>query len=232
MDKVMWFADKYNLKIIEDNAQSLGAKYKGKRTGTFGDLSILSFYPAKILGTAGDGGAICTNNDEYAYKLRAMRDNGRVKGKDEVLFFGYNSRLDNLHAAILNVKMDYLDTSIYKRKSLAMKYIENLHMVKSIVLPPICDNDYPYNDVWQNFVIRTPMRWELKDYLNDSGIETLVSWSLPMHKQPHLGLHKFRLPMTEKISKEVLSLPMYPELTYGDVDYVCEKINRFQGETD
>jgi dTDP-4-amino-4,6-dideoxygalactose transaminase len=225
MDKVMDVAKEYDLKIIEDSAQALGAQFKGRRCASFGDTGIFSFYPAKVLGTAGDGGMVCTNDDALARKIKAFRDNGRVETVDVVECFGWCTRLDNLHAAILNMKFNYFDQWIKRRRAIAKMYDQGLSDIPEIVLPPISKSDY--FDVYQNYVIRTEQRDKLVAHLQKSGVEVLISWRVPMHQQKALGLSHFKLPMTERISAEVISLPMYPELTDEEVEFVIEAIKNF-----
>jgi dTDP-4-amino-4,6-dideoxygalactose transaminase len=225
MEIVMEIAQKYHLKVIEDAAQALGAEFKGRRCASFGDTGIFSFYPAKVLGTAGDGGMVCTNDDGLARKLKAFRDNGRVDSVDVVECFGWCTRLDNLHAAILNMKFNYFEPWIEKRRAIARRYEKQLTGIPGLILPPISNGDY--FDVYQNYVIRTSRRDELVAHLRRSGVEVLISWRVPMHKQKALGLSAFKLPVTERISTEVLSLPMYPELTEEEVQFVIKSIKDF-----
>ncbi|MFC2004672.1 DegT/DnrJ/EryC1/StrS family aminotransferase [Chloroflexota bacterium] len=227
MEKLMTIANKYNLLVIEDAAQSLGAKFNGKMAGSFGLTACFSFYPAKVLGTAGDGGMLVTDDEELAGKVRALRDNGRVIGQDEVVGYGFNSRLDNLHAAMLDVKLKYLPGWIEKRRKLAALYHEGLSRLEQIKLSPPPVTDGKFYDVFQNYVIKSSQRDKLAAYLKDNGIETLISWPIPMHHQKALGLSHFRLPETEKLSKEVLSLPMYAELREEQADYVVKAVCNF-----
>src|SRR3989339_2064069 len=222
MDKVMSLAKKYNLKIIEDAAQALGAKFKGKRCASFGDTSIFSFYPAKVLGTAGDGGMVCTNDDGLARKLKAFRDNGRVDSVEVIECFGWCSRLDNLHAALLDMKFKYFDKWVERRRQIARLYDEGLKGVGDVIVHSQSGDDY--FDVYQNYVIRTQKRSELFKYLKESGVEVLISWTVPNHKQQSLGLTHFKLPVTERISSEVISLPMYPELENDEVSFVIDTV--------
>jgi len=225
MDKIMELAHKYDLKVIEDAAQALGALYKGKRCGSFGHTSIFSFYPAKMLGTAGDGGMICTNDDLLARKLRAFRDNGRVESVDTIECFGWCTRLDNLHAALLSMKFKYFDKWVTRRRQIAEMYHNRMSDIEGLMLPPLSNNDY--FDVYQNYVIRCEDRNKLVKYLRNEGVEVLISWPNPMHKQKALSLSHFSLPMTECISAEVISLPMYPELTNEEGEYVTEAVRNF-----
>ncbi len=222
MDQIMTLAKKYHLRVIEDAAQALGATFKGKRCASFGDTAIFSFYPAKMLGTAGDGGMVCTNDDQLARKLKALRDNGRVDSVEEIECYGYCSRLDNLHAALLDMKFKYFDTWVERRREIAERYDKAFSDIPGLIPHPKSSKDY--FDVYQNYVLRSSKRDELVAYLRQSGVEVLVSWPTPLHKQKALHLDHFKLPKTEQISKEVLSLPMYPELTNEEVDYVLDVV--------
>jgi dTDP-4-amino-4,6-dideoxygalactose transaminase len=225
MDRILKISAKHNLKIIEDAAQALGTQFKGKKCGSFGDTGIFSFYPAKMLGTAGDGGMICTNDDTLARKLRAFRDNGRVDSVEVLECYGWCTRLDNLHAAILNMKLNYFDEWVKRRRDIAKIYNEGLSGVGDIITHPRANDDY--FDVYQNYVIRSNHRDALAKHLRDSGVEVLISWSKPLHKQKTLGLDHFHLPMTERISAEVISLPMYPELADEEVEMVINTVRSF-----
>ena len=225
MDKMMEIAKQHRLKVIEDAAQALGATFKGKRCASFGETGIFSFYPAKVLGTAGDGGMVCTNDDGLARKIRAFRDNGRVESVDVVECFGWCTRLDNLHAALLNMKFNYFGQWLKRRRTIAKIYDEGLSDIPEVIRPPVSKSEY--FDVYQNYVIRTEQRDQLVAHLQKSGVEVLVSWRVPMHKQKALGLDHYSLPMTERISAEVISLPMYPELTDDEVEFVVEAIKTF-----
>lgn len=225
MDKLMAIAKKHNLRVIEDAAQALGAKYKNKRSASFGDTGIFSFYPAKMLGTAGDGGMVCTNDASLARTLRAFRDNGRVESVDVIECFGWCTRLDNLHAALLHMKFKRFDACVERRRQIAKLYGEGLVNVGDIVAHPVSGPDY--FDVYQNYVIRSKHRNALFDHMKSSGVEVLISWRVPNHKQKALKLDHFKLPETEQISEEVLSLPMYPELTDGEVEIVIGTVKQF-----
>jgi len=226
MGKIIKIARKYNLIIIEDAAQSLGAKFKGKSAGSFGLTGCFSFFPAKILGSFGDAGGITTNNKEIAQKIRLLRDHGQ-KTKTEILCYGWNSRLDNLQAAVLNVKFKYLPTWVKRRREIAKIYNKGLAGVKKINLPPFPDSNPDYFDVYQNYVIRTEKRDKLREFLKNKGVETLVKDPIPNHWQKGLNLFKFHLPKTERFANEIISLPMYPELTNQQVEYVIDCIRKF-----
>lgn len=226
MEKVMAIGKKYDLVVIEDAAQSLGATYNGRKAGTFGAAGCFSFFPAKILGTAGDGGLVCTNRKGFAEKIRLLRNHGR-KTKNNIALYGFNRRLDNIQAAILNMKLKYLPKWIEKRREIATMYHNGLKDINGIKLPPGPNNTSRHFDVFQNYVIRAKNRNALVKYLENKGVETLISWPKPMHKHKKLNLQHFKLPMTEKISKEVISLPMNTELTKKQVEYVIESVKAF-----
>ncbi|MBN2373812.1 DegT/DnrJ/EryC1/StrS family aminotransferase [bacterium] len=227
MEGIMEIASRYNLRVIEDAAQALGAQFKGRRCASFGDTGIFSFYPAKMLGAAGDGGMVCTNDDVLARKIRAFRDNGRVDSVEVIECFGWCTRLDNLQAAILDMKFGYFDGWIERRREIARMYDEGLSGVGDIITHPRANGDF--FDVYQNYVIRSGHRDALVKHLRGSGIEVLISWPVPVHKQKALGLGHFNLPVTERISREVVSLPMYPELTGEEAEMVIDAVRGFYG---
>jgi dTDP-4-amino-4,6-dideoxygalactose transaminase len=238
MDKVMEIAKKYNLIVVEDAAQSLGAKYKGEPVGSFGETSCFSFYPAKILGSYGEGGMVCVNNDELAEKLYYLRDHGEKpsyrKNEEEkdsiggkIHSYGFNTIMDNLQAAFLNVKFKHFPEWIKRRREIAKRYNEGLSNIDGVVLPPFSEEG-DYYDVFQNYVVRTKDRNDLVRHLEENGVEVLTKWAIPNYKQEALeDLHQFDLPKTDQISNEVISLPMYPELTDEQIDYVIEKVKEF-----
>ncbi|MEM1524568.1 MAG: DegT/DnrJ/EryC1/StrS family aminotransferase [Nitrososphaerales archaeon] len=226
MKRLMEIASKYNLIIIEDAAQALGASLDGVKAGTFGLTGCFSFYPAKILGGLGDGGMVVTNNKDVAEKILLLRDHGQKREIGEILCYGFNSRLDNLQAAVLNVKLKYVPKWIERRREIAKLYHQALSNITKLKLPPPPMNGRFY-DVYQNYVIRAKRRDELVKHLMREGIEVLISWPKPLHKHEALGLSNFHLPMTEQISKEVVSLPIYPELSNNDVNFVIQAIQTF-----
>jgi dTDP-4-amino-4,6-dideoxygalactose transaminase len=226
MEKLMKIATKYNLIVVEDAAQALGATFDGKKAGSFGLTGCFSFYPAKILGGFGDGGMVVTNNKEIAEKTRFLRDHGQERETGDILFYGFNSRLDNMQAAILDVKLRHLPKWIERRRELAIVYEKGLSDLPQIKTPPPPEESR-YFDIFTNYVVRAQKRDKLVSHLNECGIEVLVSWPKPMHHHEALGLRHFHLPVTERISKEVLSLPMYPELSNEQVEYVVEAVRKF-----
>ncbi len=212
--------------IIEDAAQALGASFDGQKAGSFGLAGCFSFYPAKILGGVGDGGMVVTNSGEIAEKIRLLRDHGQQRASGEILFYGFNSRLDNLQAAVLGVKLNYLPDWIERRREVAMLYEKCLSDLPQIKTPPP-PQPGRYFDVFTNYVVRAQERDRLVAHLGECGIEILVSWPKPMHHHKALGLQHFHLPETEQISKEVLSLPLNTEISNEQVGFVIESVRNF-----
>jgi dTDP-4-amino-4,6-dideoxygalactose transaminase len=229
MEKVMEIAGDHGLSVVEDAAQALGATFDGKKAGSIGHAGCFSFYPAKILGCAGDGGMLATNDDAVARKMLLYRDHGLERETMEQKCYGYNSRLDNIQAAILNIKLKFLPSWIERRREIAALYQRLLAGIPGLRLPPAPASGGLYYDVYQNYVVRSKERDALMAYLRGSGIETLVSWSRPNHRHEALGLSQFMLPVTESLSGEVLSLPMFPELGDEEVMYVARAIYEFYG---
>ena len=226
MSRLMEITNKHGLIVIEDAAQALGASVDNRKCGTLGLTSCFSFYPAKILGCAGDGGLVATSDDDIATKIRLYRNHGVDRATGDILFYGFTNRLDNLQAAILDVKLKHLPQWIERRRELAKLYEDGLSAIPEIKTPPPPQQGR-YFDVYQNYVVRAQERDRLVKYLNEQGVETLISWPKPTHHHKRLGLGHFHLPKTEQISNEVLSLPMYPELSDEQVDYVAEAIRSF-----
>ena len=216
-------ARQYNLKIIEDAAQAHGAVYEGKKAGALGDAAAFSFYPTKNLGCLGDGGAITTNDDGLAEKLRYLRNYGS-REKYINRFKGSNSRLDELQAAVLKIKLKYLDDENRKRRAIAKFYISNIKNSKT-TLPQDQDDSH----VFHLFVIRTQNRDQLKRYLESVGIETGIHYPIPPHKQQaYIELARLSLPVTERIHREVLSIPAHIALTREEISEIVEAINGYQ----
>lgn len=215
-------AKKNNLKIIEDNAQAIGAEWNGIKTGALGDAAGFSFYPGKNLGALGDSGAVTTNDDNLAEVLRAIANYGsKVKYQNE--YQGLNSRLDEIQAAFLDIKLKYLDLENQCRREIAMSYLENINHA-AIILP----SHSSLNHVWHLFVTRTANRKELQKYLAEKGIQTLIHYPIPPHKQLAFKEWNYmNFPITEKIHEEVLSLPISPILNNIEVIEIIDSINRF-----
>jgi dTDP-4-amino-4,6-dideoxygalactose transaminase len=223
MDKINEIATKYNLKVIEDSAQSHGAYFANKRSGNLGDASGFSFYPGKNLGALGDGGAVTTNDDELANAIKALGNYGSHK-KYENLYKGVNSRLDEIQAAMLRVKLRCLDEEITKRREIASYYLENIKNEK-IILPTLTCKD---NHVWHLFVIRTQNRDELQNYLHVNGIQTLIHYPIPPHKQiAYKEWNNESYPISEQIHDEVLSLPISAVQSLEDTKKIVEILNAF-----
>ncbi len=227
MEAIMDIAAKYDLKVIEDSAQAIGGMYKGKKAGSFGDFATNSFYPFKILGCFGDGGMITTNDSDLDYRIRCLRDNGQDRQKGEITDWGWNSRLDNLQAAILSVMLKQLPDMITRRREIARLYCDAFKDISDLVIQEAPTDDGDYYDAFQNYVVTTPKRDQFVKYLNENGVGTLISWPVPTHFHPNLKLDSFKLPNTERISREVVSLPMHPALTDEDVAYVTKTVKGF-----
>ncbi len=227
IDRINAIAEKYNLKVIEDAAQAHGARYKGKRVGSLGCAAGFSFYPGKNLGALGDGGCVTTNDKEIADKVRALGNYGSDY-KYHHIYKGCNSRLDEMQAALLSVKLKSLDKWNNERRRIAKRYLSEINN-PLIKLPKASDNEYEH--VYHVFVIRCGERDRLEKYLNDNGIGTLKHYPIPMHLQgayKDLGLKEGDLPIAEEISKTVLSIPMYYGMTEMQIKYVIDIINSFR----
>ena len=226
MEKLLKISDEYNLKIIEDSCQALGAKYKDTFAGMFGLVGSYSFFPAKTLGCFGDGGAIVTNSEETANFIKILRDHGRGK-KGKVIAWGDNGRLDNVQAAILNYKLKNYANYIAHRRKLAEIYFQNLISIKEIKLPPNSLSDKSRFDIFQNFEIQAEKRNELKEYLSNNNIGTLIQWGgWMLHHFKDLKM-KSSASYAEEYSKRMLLLPMNHFLKENQVEFICEKIKNF-----
>lgn len=223
-DKIGELCLKYNLKLIEDNAQAHGCMFNGRKTGSIGDASGHSFYPGKNLGALGDGGAITTNDEKLAQTVRALANYGSAK-KYVFKYTGRNSRLDEIQAAVLNVKLHYLDQDTERRKEVAKYYIK--HITNPLIITPIV-NDWDAH-VFHLFPIRCKRRDELQKYLTDNGIQTVIHYPIPPHKQEcYKEWNNFSFPITEQIHNEELSLPMSPCLKTEEIIKIVNVINAFQ----
>jgi dTDP-4-amino-4,6-dideoxygalactose transaminase len=224
MEKIWQLAKKYNLKVIEDAAQAHGAIYKGKRVGSLGDASGFSFYPGKNLGCLGDGGCITTNDDELAFKVRAIANYGSDY-KYHHIFKGINSRLDEIQAGVLDVKLKYLDSDNDRRREIAKFYIENIKN-PNIILPQLKEEE---SHVWHIFAIRTKDRDRLKKQLENNGIETNIHYPTAPNKQEcYKEWQNLSFPISEMIHQQVLSLPISPVLTNEEVSKVIEVLNKYE----
>ncbi len=224
MDRICSLAKKHRFKVVEDSAQAHGALHQGKKTGAWGDGSGFSFYPAKNLGALGDAGAVTTDDDRLADSVRALRNYGSEK-KYHNRYKGINSRLDEIQAAVLKVKLKYLDQENERRRQISAYYLKNINN-KAVVLPEVRD---PLSHVWHLFVIRTSLRDDLQRHLTAHGIETLIHYPVPPHKQAaYSEFNHLSLPITELIHNQVLSLPMGPAMHDEEVKQVAAAVNSFK----
>jgi len=225
MDAIQSIAKKHNLLVFEDACQAHGSFYKGQRAGSMSDAAAFSFYPAKNLGCYGDGGIVVTPHEEIYLKIRKLRDYGQEK-KYHHIEIGYNRRLDTLQAAVLDVKLKYLDGWNEGRRINAARYVEKLNG-SAYLLPEVFEKNVP---VWHLFVIQTEKRDELQKYLAEQGISTGIHYPIPIHLQKsyqYLGCNKGDFPVTEKAADRIVSLPMYAELTEEMIDYVVKNLLSF-----
>lgn len=226
MDKIQRIANKYGLKVIEDAAQAHGAMYKGRRAGSLGDAAGFSFYPGKNLGALGDGGAVTTDNKALADKIRALSNYGSLE-KYHHIYQGTNSRLDELQAAFLNVKLPYLNSWNEWRSKVAERYLSEI--TNPLITLPV-KADYS-SHVWHIFAVRCKYRDELSKYLKEHGVETAIHYPIAIHMQEayaDLGLIKGTFPIAEEIANTELSLPMFYGISEDEVSYVIEKVNTFR----
>lgn len=231
MDKIKLIAQKYGLKVIEDAAQAHGAIYKGKKTGSLADAAGFSFYPGKNLGALGDAGCITTNDKKLADKVRALGNYG-CDYKYHHIYQGTNSRLDEMQAAFLRVKLPYLDRWNSARRKIALRYLSEIN--NPLIKLPLSVND-DFDHIYHVFVIRSDKRDELEQYLHDNEIGTVKHYPIPMHLQKAyegLNIKQGMLPVAEEISNTVLSIPMYYGMLDEEVDYVIDKINKFNKKQD
>jgi len=225
MATIMEIAEKHGLVVIEDAAQALGASCRGRQAGSFGAAGCFSFYPFKILGGFGDGGAVVTNDSRIARMVSLLRYNGEDRQTGEYHNHGYTALLDNVQAAVLDVKLRYLPQWIDHRRKVATLYRQGLESLSALKLPHFDDDDGL--DIFQNYVIRTRGRDALRAHLEINGIETLISWPKPMWRHKGLGLEDPCLLETTKICEEVLSLPMSAETTEEEVQITVDCIREF-----
>jgi dTDP-4-amino-4,6-dideoxygalactose transaminase len=224
MKPILEIARKYNLKIIEDCAQAHGAIYADKRVGNWGDAGAFSFYPGKNLGALGDGGAITTNDDRLAERLRALRNYGSHK-KYENLYKGVNSRLDELHAAVLREKLKFLDQDNAVRRKIAEVYLSSIK--NPLVKLPVVEEG-PLSHVWHVFVLMVENRERFQKYLTDNGIQTLIHYPIPPHKQEaYKEWSTHRYPISEKIHEQIISIPISPVMPVEDAEYIARVINAY-----
>ncbi|HNW57102.1 MAG TPA: DegT/DnrJ/EryC1/StrS family aminotransferase, partial [Bacteroidales bacterium] len=222
MDPIMEICRRRNLFLIEDCAQAHGAEYKGKKVGSFGDMAAFSFYPTKNLGCLGDGGALVTNNDEFAKKVRMLRNYGSDK-KYHFEYNGMNSRLDEMQAAFLRIKLKHLDKINSHKRELADLYLK--HINNKFIVPDVHPD---YHDVYHIFNIRHEDRDRLKEYLLNNGIKTDVHYPIPPHMQESMRAYRnLKLPLSEEIHRTTLSLPISFFHTKEDIEYIVDVLNKF-----
>ncbi|MEM1003360.1 MAG: DegT/DnrJ/EryC1/StrS family aminotransferase [Bacteroidota bacterium] len=222
-ENMLEICHKYGLKLIEDGAQSHGALWNGKKSGAIGDAAGHSFYPGKNLGALGDAGAVTTNDIELSKTIEALRNYGSLK-KYENIYQGLNSRLDEIQAAFLNVKLKHIQSDILARRQVADYYLGNIKN-PAIALPKVLNKD---GHVWHLFVIRTENRNKLQKFLSEKGIQTLIHYPIPPNKQlAYKQFNNLEFPITQKIHKEVLSLPMSSILSDAEIKRIVEVLNRF-----
>jgi dTDP-4-amino-4,6-dideoxygalactose transaminase len=229
MDAINEIAQKHNLKVIEDSAQAHGAEYKGRRTGTLGDVACFSFYPGKNLGAYGDAGAVVTNDEEIAEKVRMMANHGRLKKYDH-LFEGVSSRLDGIQAAILDTKLRHLEDWTAARREVAQTYNDLLSDIEGIALPE--EEEYAKH-VYHLYPIRVTDRDALRDCLEEKGISTGIHYPTPLpflKAYEYLGHKPGDFTVSERLAKEILSLPMYSELTESQVKFIAGAIREVEAK--
>lgn len=227
MDKIMELAKKHDLRVVEDCAQSHGAKFDGKMTGSFGDIGCFSFYPSKNLGAFGDAGAITTNSEDLARKFKIFRNYGSEKRYHNMMI-GTNSRLDELQAGLLRIKLSHINELNAERAVLCERYLNGINN-PLVELPRVRNNA---STVWHQFVIHSKKRNDLIKYLSENEIGSIIHYPIPPHlaqAYEYLGHKNGYLPITEKYADEVLSLPLYNGMTADEQDYVIEKINLWKG---
>lgn len=220
---ILDIAKKHGLKVVTDAAQAHGATYAGKKVGSLADATAFSFYPTKNLGALGDAGAVTTNDPALAEKIRYLRNYGSVI-RYQNAYQGVNSRLDEIQAAILSVKLPYLEPENVRRREIAARYLLELQC-KDLILPP---GDRISEDAWHLFVVRHPRRSELVAFLDQQGVQTNIHYPTPIHKQEaYKAFSDLHLPLTEEIHEQVISLPLNPVLTDDEVNYIIQTVNQF-----
>lgn len=227
MPVILAIAEQYGLWVVEDAAQAMGAHLNGKYAGSFGQLGAFSLHPMKNLHCYGDGGLVTTNDPMLAEKIRMLRNHGQNEHK-QVIGFGYNSRLDNLQAALLNVNLRFYAADIDRRRQIAARYQAGLEACRHVRLPSPPQSG-PYFDVYSAYPVLCRDRDALFRHLQSRHIECFIHWPQPLHRNPHLQLAPVSLPMTERVAREVLSLPIHPFLDDAQCDYVIAAIREFAG---
>lgn len=229
MDEIIEIADKYGLSVLEDACQAHGAIYKGRKVGSIGNAGAFSFYPSKNMTVGGDGGMITTNDEEIAEFINSLRDVGRTKNDRYIhKYIGYTARMNTVNAVIGRIQLKYLERWNDRRRNIAREYDKGLDGIGDIILPPKGSNEV--RPVYHLYVIRTKYRDQLKEYLERNGVECGIHYPIPIHLQPpyrNMGFKEGMFPNAEKWAREVLSLPMHPNLTSDDINYILGLIERF-----
>lgn len=227
MDPIMKIAKEHKLFVVEDAAQALGSTFRGRHSGTFGNCGAISFYPAKVLGSFGDAGAVLTNDQSTYDRIYQLHDHGRnIEG--EVISWGRNSRIDNLQAAFINHKFRKYSEVISRRREIADYYHKNLYHIRSLQLPPPPVENGLHFDVYQNYEVLAEKRDDLKDYLSEHGIGTLIQWGgKGVHQWERLGFNSIILPKTENFFNKCIMLPINMSIKDFELDYICQKILKF-----
>ena len=229
MDALRAVADRHGIMVVEDAAQALGSRFNGQCAGTFGKFGTISFYPAKLLGCFGDGGAIVTNDDEVATQIALLKDHGR-NADGRVVAWGYNSRLDNMQAAVLDYKLKSYPREIERRRAVAARYQAGLCDLAQLALPPAPGVDPRHFDVYQNYELQADRRDELRTYLDQHGVKTIVQWAgTPVHQFKELGF-TVDLPVTDAFFKRCMMLPMNSAVTDEEVYYIVRTVRAFYGK--
>ena len=229
MNEIMEIAEKYDIYILEDACQAHGAVYKGRKVGSFGDAGAFSFYPSKNMTVCGDGGMVTTNDDKIAEIVESLRDVGRSKSNSSLHeYIGYTARMNTINAAIGRIQLKYLEEWNEKRRKTAREYNKRLNGIDDLILPPKETSEI--KPVYHLYVVRTKYRNQLKEYLEKKGIECGIHYPLPIPLQPpykQMGFKEGMFPNAEKWAREVLSLPMHPNLTEEEIEYVASSIEKF-----
>lgn len=226
MDPIMDIAGRHNIDVIEDCAQAIGATYKGRKTCTFGTAGCISFFPAKNLGAYGDAGAVLTNDEELAERIKMVRVHG-APSKYEHTVLGINSRLDSIQAAVINVKLNYIDKWNELRRQHAARYTELMSNIPGIIFPAIAKEN---THVFHQYTLQVENRTGLQTHLREQGVGTGIHYPIPLHLQPAFGSLDYKegdFPISESIAQKVISLPMYPELPVAHQEYVAEQVRNF-----
>ncbi len=226
MDKIMSLADKYKLFVVEDSAQALGSKFKGKHSGTFGNVGAISFYPAKVMGCFGDGGAVITNNYDIFNRSYQLHDQGRDVNGD-LKSWGRNSRLDNIQAAILSFQLKKYPKVIKRRREIASYYHERLSCIEELRLPPPPTDNGDHFDIYQNYEFIAKDRDKLKEFLEQRGVKTLIQWNgKGVHQWESLGFN-ISLPKVEYFFENSIMIPIWHYLSNEDIEYIADNVCDF-----